>query len=96
MASGDEAPEGIQIDTQINSLNPITWWKTARFIRKQKPNIVMSGASLEYSLPLSLTEGEIASAYEIAGQAIAWSTSSDTAYDVDFIRIEFRSSSRLR
>lgn len=47
MASGDPAPEGIEISTRINSLNPISWWNTASYIRKQKPKIVI----IRYWLP---------------------------------------------
>lgn len=35
------APEGIKIHTLINSVNPLSWIKTARFIIKQKPHFVV-------------------------------------------------------
>lgn len=35
------APQGITIHTLINSVNPLSWIKTARFIKKQKPDFVV-------------------------------------------------------
>jgi hypothetical protein len=37
MATGDAAPEGIPINTIINSINPVSWIRAARYIRKQNP-----------------------------------------------------------
>lgn len=34
-------PEGLKIHTLINSVNPISWFKTAQFIKKQKPDFVV-------------------------------------------------------
>ncbi len=47
LAEGDRAPEGIPVVTMINSINPVTWWKTAQYILKQKPAIVI----IRYWLP---------------------------------------------
>lgn len=38
--SGNE-PKHIKIHTLINSVNPLSWIKTARFIKKQKPDFVV-------------------------------------------------------
>jgi len=35
------APAGIKIHTLINSVNPFNWIKTARFIKKEKPDFVV-------------------------------------------------------
>lgn len=35
------APKGLIIHTLINSINPFSWFKTARFIKKQKPDFVV-------------------------------------------------------
>lgn len=35
------APKGISIHTLINSVNPFSWIKTARFIKKQNPDFVV-------------------------------------------------------
>jgi D-inositol-3-phosphate glycosyltransferase len=36
-----KAPSGIKIHTLINSVNPFSWFKTARFIKKEKPDFVI-------------------------------------------------------
>lgn len=36
-----KAPEGITIHTLINSVNPFSWFSTARFIKKQKPDFIV-------------------------------------------------------
>lgn len=36
-----QAPEGIAIHTMINSIHPWTWWKTARFLIRQRPDFVV-------------------------------------------------------
>jgi D-inositol-3-phosphate glycosyltransferase len=35
------APKNIEIHTLINSVNPLSWIKTARFIKKQKPDFIV-------------------------------------------------------
>ncbi len=35
------APKNIKIHTLINSVNPLSWIKTARFIKKQKPDFIV-------------------------------------------------------
>ena len=35
------APKGLKIHTLINSVNPFNWLKTARFIRKEKPDFLV-------------------------------------------------------
>ncbi|MBI3517811.1 MAG: glycosyltransferase [Bacteroidetes bacterium] len=35
------SPENIKIHTLINSVNPLSWVKTARFIKKQKPDFIV-------------------------------------------------------
>ncbi|MBL0342951.1 MAG: glycosyltransferase [Bacteroidetes bacterium] len=46
-AGADPAPAGLHIVTLLNSINPISWWKTARYIRAQKPDLVV----IRYWLP---------------------------------------------
>jgi glycosyltransferase involved in cell wall biosynthesis len=36
-----EAPPGIHIHTLINTVNPLSWITTARFIRKEKPDFIL-------------------------------------------------------
>ncbi|HMT28371.1 MAG TPA: glycosyltransferase [Bacteroidia bacterium] len=46
-AGDDKMPEDVQIKTMINSINPFSWWKTAQYIRKEKPEKVI----IRYWLP---------------------------------------------
>ncbi|MEJ8757491.1 glycosyltransferase [Pontibacter sp. H259] len=39
--SDEPAPEGLKIKVLINSVNPISWFKTGNYIRKQKPDLVI-------------------------------------------------------
>ncbi|MFM7079986.1 MAG: glycosyltransferase, partial [Bacteroidota bacterium] len=41
LAAGDPAPDGINIIPMLNSVNPISWFKTASFIRRQQPDLVI-------------------------------------------------------
>jgi len=45
--STDPAPEGLDIQVAINSINPVNWWKTGNRIRKIRPDIVI----VRYWLP---------------------------------------------
>ena len=40
-ASDRHGPEGIKIRSTINSINPYTWWRTARLIAKENPDFVV-------------------------------------------------------
>ncbi|MFN6037334.1 MAG: glycosyltransferase, partial [Bacteroidota bacterium] len=35
------APDGLQIHTSINSVNPLNWWKVGSFIRREKPDLLV-------------------------------------------------------
>ncbi|MCB0396687.1 MAG: glycosyltransferase [Flavobacteriales bacterium] len=45
--SPDSPPPDLSIHSLISSINPISWWKAARFIRKQNPDLVI----IRYWLP---------------------------------------------
>ena len=45
--SSDPAPEGIQIETCVNSVNPINWLKVGQRIRKWNPDVII----VRYWLP---------------------------------------------
>ena len=47
LAEGDNVPENIKIVTLVNSVNPFSWIRTASYIRKQKPSLVI----IRYWLP---------------------------------------------
>ncbi|WP_242928471.1 glycosyltransferase [Pontibacter vulgaris] len=39
--SDEPAPQGLRIKVLINSINPLSWFKTGNYIRKQKPDVVI-------------------------------------------------------
>lgn len=39
--SDEPAPEGLRIKVLINSINPVSWFKTGNYIRRQKPDMVI-------------------------------------------------------
>lgn len=39
--SEEPAPEGLNINVLINSINPVSWWRAGNYIRKQRPNLVV-------------------------------------------------------
>jgi glycosyltransferase involved in cell wall biosynthesis len=39
--SNDPAPAGIRILSMINSINPINWMQTGRFLKKEKPDLIV-------------------------------------------------------
>ena len=47
LAEGDQVPEGISVTPLINSIQPYSWFKTANFISKKKPSLVI----IRYWLP---------------------------------------------
>jgi D-inositol-3-phosphate glycosyltransferase len=47
LEQGGTAPAGIRVHTLINTINPLTWRRTARFIRREKPDFIL----IRYWLP---------------------------------------------
>lgn len=45
--TSEPAPAGLRIKVMINSVNPLSWWRTGRYIARQKPDIVI----IRYWLP---------------------------------------------
>jgi glycosyltransferase involved in cell wall biosynthesis len=46
--SSSPPPEDLFIERKINSMNPINWWKTGKYIKKMKPDVLI----LRYWTPL--------------------------------------------
>jgi glycosyltransferase involved in cell wall biosynthesis len=46
--SSDPAPDGIEIKTIMNSINPFNWIKTGFYLKKQKPDVII----VRYWLPI--------------------------------------------
>lgn len=41
LASDDPAPDGLKIETLLNSVNPVSWITTANHIKRQKPDLLI-------------------------------------------------------
>jgi glycosyltransferase involved in cell wall biosynthesis len=37
----EPAPKHLKIKTVINSINPLSWWKTGRILKKEKPDLII-------------------------------------------------------
>ena len=49
--STDPAPEGLKIVRKLNSINPFSWIATGRYIRKHRPDLVLSAFWLPFMAP---------------------------------------------
>lgn len=49
--STDPAPEGLKIKRMMNSVNPLSWLRTGRYIRKQRPDLIVSAFWLPFMAP---------------------------------------------
>ena len=49
--SEEPAPEGLKITRKLNSVNPFSWIATGRYIKKQKPDLVVSAYWLPFMAP---------------------------------------------
>jgi len=49
--STDPAPEGLKITRKLNSINPFSWLSTGRYIRRQRPDLVLSAFWLPFMAP---------------------------------------------
>lgn len=49
--STDPAPEGMSIRRLMSSVNPFSWLRTGRYIRRQKPDLVISAYWLPFMAP---------------------------------------------
>lgn len=49
--STDPAPEGLKITRKLNSINPFSWLRTGRYIRRQRPDLVISAFWLPFMAP---------------------------------------------
>lgn len=49
--STDPDPEGLKITRKLNSINPFSWLSTGRYIRRQRPDLVISAFWLPFMAP---------------------------------------------
>jgi glycosyltransferase involved in cell wall biosynthesis len=58
--SSEPAPEGLKISRMLNAINPISWWRTGRYIRRQKPDLVVTKFWLPFMAPALGTVNRVA------------------------------------
>lgn len=49
--SEEPAPEGMKISRLVNSINPFSWLKAGRYIKRQKPDLVVTAFWLPFMAP---------------------------------------------
>ena len=49
--SSEPAPEGLKITRMLNAINPFSWLRTGRYIRRQKPDLVVCKFWLPFMAP---------------------------------------------
>ena len=49
--SDEPAPEGLKITRMLSSVNPFSWLKTGRYIRRQRPDLLLSAYWLPFMAP---------------------------------------------
>lgn len=49
--SSEPAPEGLRISRRLNAINPVSWWRTGRYIRRQSPDVVICKFWLPFMAP---------------------------------------------
>ena len=49
--STEPAPEGLKISRKINSINPFSWLSTGRYLRRQRPDMIVSPFWLPFMAP---------------------------------------------
>lgn len=47
----DPAPEGMNIKRMLNAINPFSWWRTGRYIKKQRPDLLLTSFWLPFMAP---------------------------------------------
>ena len=58
--SSDPAPEGLRITRMLNAVNPFSWIKTGRYIKRQQPDLLITKFWLPFMAPALGTVNRIA------------------------------------
>lgn len=58
--STDPAPEGLCIKRMLNAINPLSWWRTGRYIRRQRPDLLITKFWLPFMAPALGTVNRVA------------------------------------
>lgn len=49
--SEEPAPEGLKITRKLNAINPFSWWRTGRYIKKQQADLLITPYWLPFMAP---------------------------------------------
>ena len=58
--SAEPAPEGLKIRRMLNAINPISWWRTGRYIKRQRPQLLVTKFWLPFMAPALGTVNRVA------------------------------------
>lgn len=58
--SDEPAPEGLKIRRMLNAINPISWWRTGRYIKRQRPQLLVTKFWLPFMAPALGTVNRVA------------------------------------
>ena len=58
--SDEPAPKGLKISRMLNAINPFSWLKTGRYIRRQKPDLLITKFWLPFMAPALGTVNRVA------------------------------------
>ena len=58
--SEEPAPEDLKITRKLNAINPFSWWRTGRYIKKQRPDLVITKFWLPFMAPALGTANRVA------------------------------------
>lgn len=58
--SSEPAPEGLKITRMLNAINPISWWRTGRYIKRQRPQLLITKFWLPFMAPALGTANRVA------------------------------------
>lgn len=58
--TNDPAPAGLKITRKLNAINPFSWWLTGKYIRKQKPDMIVTKFWLPFMAPALGTVNRVA------------------------------------
>lgn len=58
--SDEPAPKGLKITRMLNAINPFSWLKTGRYIRRQKPDLLITKFWLPFMAPALGTVNRVA------------------------------------
>lgn len=61
--SPDPAPEGLKITRMLNAVNPLSWLRTGRYIKRQRPDLLITPFWLPFMAPALGTADRVAKSH---------------------------------